>query len=84
MKKSNIRQVNCDLGCGKRSCGGNACELVFFIFACHLIVIFMSSYKLTREVLVSAGGKGWNERGVGSARVVTTESSQVSVIFLYT
>lgn len=50
------------MGCGERSCGRNSCELVFFVFTCHLIVIFMSSYKLTREVVMSEGGGGVEQK----------------------
>ena len=67
LKKSAIRQVRCDHGCGswimeRRWCGGNSYELVFFIFTCCLIAIFFSSYKLTREVVMSEAGSGVEQK----------------------
>lgn len=46
----------------RRWCGGNSYELVFFIFTCCLIAIFFSSYKLTREVVMSEAGSGVEQK----------------------
>lgn len=44
----------------------------------------MSSYKLTRSVVVSAGGDGLERKRCGTAGLETMASPQVSVILLYT